>query len=382
MALIERGQVDLTDISGDTYRLKTGKYFGDGMLRFGTPSPFSAVAVADSSLWIIKRSDWLAAKELTFVSGSSVDIGGSRTRAGGVQVGKPKTTRAPTTKIASLFVKFLAITMIVFFAFALTAYMMGDTLIQYSNQAATQMALNAGRVDLAEEYLSLAAVWQPSSAQLYDQLGYVRFLQGKQSDALAAFEYAVRLDATLASARNNLGVAYLQQNAPTSAVPHFKAAVELDPGNADAFANLGNAYLASGDFNSAASAFQRSFQLDPDQLTSKSLYAGIALKDGKFYIARLNWEQILAVDPGNGSANRGLGVLDVLEGDPVGGLLHLEAARNVDPLDPTTRLYLGLAYEALERKSEAVVEYESVLALSDDPEFTEFVKAHLLAILQ
>ena len=84
--------------------------------------------------------------------------------------------------------------------------------------------------------------------------------------------------------------------------------------------------------------------------------------------------------PSTGGSAVGLGVIAVLERNPIEALPYLEAARSSDPQDATTRLYLGLVLEALDRHIEAAVEYENALEMSNDPALVKLAETHLQMI--
>lgn len=352
MAVVGRGQVKLEDAHGNVHILARGQVFGEGMLRFLVQSSFSASARTETTLWVVKRTDWLVARELPPLPGEAF------------------VSRRPRRVWLWPLVAILTL--------VLTLMILYPELLQFTNHRLTTMALEAGRPDLAENYLEFALSWQTNSAQLYDALGYSYYLQGKQTEALAAFEQAVSLDESYASAQNNLGVALLSQGKIGQAIEPLEAAVSLDPGNADAHHNLGNAYLATQEHEFAANAYQRAFELDPNQIEAKALWAGIALEGSQTDLARDAWEQIVDEKPDHSLANRGLGVIAVLEGRPTQALRHLEIARSCNPQDGITSFYLGLALDALGRPAEAANEFENALVFSDDPDLVHLARERLL----
>jgi tetratricopeptide (TPR) repeat protein len=61
-------------------------------------------------------------------------------------------------------------------------------------------------------------------------------------------------------------------------------------------------------------------------------------------------------------------------------LAYLESARNVDPLDAVTRLYLGLALKALNNPQDANLEIGQAIVLSEDPNLIELARTQLLKL--
>jgi Flp pilus assembly protein TadD len=108
----------------------------------------------------------------------------------------------------------------------------------------------------------------------------------------------------------------------------------------------------------------------------------IALDQRQVEQARRIWEQVVGANPRIALAQRGLGVIAVLQDRPIDALLNLEASRLIDPTDPIVYIYLGIALEALERPKEAVVEYIQVLSLTTDPILLNWVQERVKALDQ
>ncbi|MBN1146961.1 MAG: tetratricopeptide repeat protein [Anaerolineales bacterium] len=358
MAIVGRGQVELKGASGFRQTIREGQAFGEAMLRFGVPSSFTATATTSTTLWVVKRIDWVFASELSF------------------GLGGPPSPRKPNRTTHRL--RSWSITMMTTLIVAILILYPEE--LTFAHQKFTRFALDAGRPELAEAYLRFASNLQPNYAGLYDALGYSLYLQGEEAEALTAFERAVTIDQRLASARNNLGVALLEQSQASLAIEQLQASVELDPENPAALLNLGNAFLAAGDHQSAAEAYQRVIEMAPDQVEARALLAAIELEEGRLMEAYHLWMQALDIDPGYPLALQGLGVIAVLQGKPGQALVDLKAAAAANPNDATTRVYLGLALESLGRPLEAASEFEKALSLDDDPVMYSLAYSHLMAI--
>ena len=61
-------------------------------------------------------------------------------------------------------------------------------------------------------------------------------------------------------------------------------------------------------------------------------------------------------------------------------LLQLDAAQKADPSNPLTYLYIGLAWQDLDRPQQAAAAYERVLGLSQDPTLVDLARSRLLVI--
>ena len=259
----------------------------------------------------------------------------------------------------------------------MTFLVLGPVLLEYANQSIPVLLVDAGRPNLAEDYLRFTIDGQPGSARLYQDFGDILYLQGKNSEAIEAYQQAIDIDEYLPQTHNNLGVVLLLEDEADLAADHFQITLKLNPANAEAYHNLGNAYYQLEQWESAADAYQRALEIDPDLLDVKAAWAATMLSQDRLKEAREAWETILLEDPGYLLAIQGYGVISVLEGNPAEALPYLEKARTADPQDPTTRLYIGLALQILERPSEAAAEFEFVLEKGADPALQQLAITYL-----
>lgn len=355
LGIVESGQLVQENAHSQTRTLTTGQYFGSEMLRYGKPSAFSITTQKETILWVLNRSDWLAPSPPPL----------------------PRTinTRMPRLKKASWIMLVMTISL------AMVVLILGPTLSEYANNSLPNRIVEAGRTDLAEEYLRFVIRWQPESARVYGNLGDILVLQGKGMEAIEAYQQAITLDEYLPWIHNNLGVLFLEQDAADLAADHFQTALNLNPQNTDAYRNLGNAYYALGQWEAAANAYQRALDLDSTLLDTRADWAGIILYENQLEEAREAWEEVLLKKPRHLLALQGLGVVSLLEEDPTLALLYLDAARYVDPEAPATRLFIGLALEALDRPAEAVAEYQYIVDMGSDSELHSLAST-LLQVLQ
>jgi len=354
LGILESGQIVLESTHSQTRTLTTGQSFGSEMLQYGKPSAFTITTQTETILWVLNRTDWLAASSSPHARKS-----------------KAKMTQ---WKKAGL----LLLVMII--SLAMVALILGPTLLEDANHSLPRLVADAGRPDLAEEYLKLVIRWQPETVRVYADLGEMLFLQGKEEEAIMAYQQAVSLDKYLPWIHNNLGVLLLDHGAANQAADHLQTAVNLNPGVADAYYNLGNAYYTQGQWEAAAKSYQRSIELDPKLLDARVAWAGIALNEGQLDEAREAWLGILKKEPQHLLAQKGLGVIAVLEKDPTNALLYLEAVRNADSEDPITHLYIGLALEALDRPAEAAAEFKVAMEMGSDPELHKLAETYLQMI--
>lgn len=94
------------------------------------------------------------------------------------------------------------------------------------------------------------------------------YLARRYDDAIAAYQAALRIDATHVNARNGLAIAYAEQRDFARAIPIWReltrdVTMASGPASAFLFSNLGYAYLLSGDVDAAQVALEKACLLDP-----------------------------------------------------------------------------------------------------------------------
>ena len=101
-----------------------------------------------------------------------------------------------------------------------------------------------------------AVALDASSATAWNNLGHVRLSLGEQAAAQRAFESAIAADSTLADAHYNLGSLFLQQGQLERAQAAYRAAIDADSTFARTYYALATVYQAQG----AVPAARRSYQ--------------------------------------------------------------------------------------------------------------------------
>jgi cytochrome c-type biogenesis protein CcmH/NrfG len=351
LGIVEIGQVKLENGRAQARTLAPGDSFGSEMLRFGKPSAYTITAQTDTVLQVLDRADWL----------SPSPPPQPRTLSSGM----PRLKKSGRVALFSSLI------------LAMVVLVLGPTLLDYSNARLPDRLAETGRYDQAQGYLEFAIRLQPDSANLYGKLGDILALQEQDQDAIEAYQQAITLDEYLPWIHNNLGVLLLEEGFYALARDHFQRALELNPENTSAFQNLGNAYYAQDQWQATADAYQKALELDFTLLDTKAAWAGLILYENRLVEARLVWEDVLQADPRHPLALQGLGIVALLEDDPSLALMYLDAARYLNPGDPITYLYIGMAWEVLDKPEEAAEEYQYVLESGTDPELLGLATALL-----
>ena len=173
--------------------------------------------------------------------------------------------------------------------------------------------------------------------------------------AIEALEQAIAQDADLVDAHYNLGYAYVEQGVHDKAIPHLERAIAIAPHLKRAHYNLARAYRESGNLEAATNAVTETLRLDANYQPAHELADTIKQAHYNSGITHLNNERYSEA---------------------------ITAFQNAITLDPdfvAAHHNLGLAYLKMETYSRAVSSLEKTIAL--DPNHKAAYHALALAYL-
>jgi CRP-like cAMP-binding protein/lipoprotein NlpI len=356
LGILESGEVLLESPDSQPRTLKPGEHFGSAMLLYGKPSAFTITAVSDTTLWVLGRRDWLSPTII------------------------PPPSRKPLLKPKQ--VRALITGTILTAGLAMFIAILGPSLLDRTTTTLPKRLAESDRAAWAEWYLQVLTSWQPDSALNFGYLGDILVLEGKDQEAIQAYQKALELDEYLPWIHNNLGVLLLEGDQLDLAADHFQQAVDLSPQNVTAFVNLGSAYYAQEDWEAAAAAYGNALDLDFSLQDTKAAWAGLILSESRLVEARLVWEYVLLENPRHPLALQGLGVVSLLEGDPTLAMMYLDAAQYLQPENPALYLYMGMALEELEKYPDAADAYQFAAKNGTNSELVSLSEALLEVVLE
>lgn len=120
-----------------------------------------------------------------------------------------------------------------------------------------------GNYDNALGYFENAANKNPRRADAWVQVGYCKVKQGKNAEAIRAYQQALRLKPDSAEVHNKLGDAYYYASRLREAIDEYTEAARLRPEWAEVYYNLAVAYFESGNRSMAATEARILQRLDP-----------------------------------------------------------------------------------------------------------------------
>ncbi|MBL9126371.1 MAG: tetratricopeptide repeat protein, partial [Verrucomicrobiales bacterium] len=207
--------------------------------------------------------------------------------------------------------------------------------------------LREGRTEDAIRRLRTAVEFLPSQPQAWNHLGLAYHAAKKPSDAVEAYQQALRLDRNLAAAYFNSGCLYLENGEPGLATDALWAFVGLQPRVIEGWVKLGQAQLRTRRWDQAERSFQEALRLSPGRVDALN-GVGIAFHQRrKVQEAWSSFTNAVIRDPSFAPAWLNLGVIAHQSGAPGKAV---QAYRQYAALRPTSAQQLGL--EAVIRKLE------------------------------
>jgi protein O-GlcNAc transferase len=121
-----------------------------------------------------------------------------------------------------------------------------------------------GRLGEAERIYDYILAFDRRHAGALCNLGHIRLVHGRYSDAVKYLRKAIGQDSQLAAAHAYMAVALVKLGQYAWAESSFRKAIAINPGHWDALTNLGSFLVAEGRTEEAINSFERAIELNPD----------------------------------------------------------------------------------------------------------------------
>jgi tetratricopeptide (TPR) repeat protein len=118
-------------------------------------------------------------------------------------------------------------------------------------------------------------------------------------------------------------------------------------------------------FQESLTELDRALSLDPKLVPALTLKAKLAMAMKRYDVARECLERALAAEPSSWYAEFLYGFHYYQQNEMPRAIAALQKARRLNPRDPRTALYLGLAEETLGRTAEATTFYQDAIRLEE-----------------
>jgi tetratricopeptide (TPR) repeat protein len=229
-----------------------------------------------------------------------------------------------------------------------------------------------GKDDLALQEFQHALQLAPHSAEALTGIAYAYERMGRISDAEDAFKRAAALRPDFWDGYNSLGIFYDRQQRYPEAIAQLRKVVELTPDNAQAYSNLGAVYLDTGDpkmIPQAQEALKKSVELSPSYPAYANL-GNLYSNQGRYAESAAMTEKALQINDKDFQvwcnlmeSYRWLKESDKAATAADRATKLLEDLVQTKPKDPQIHSALGMLYAGEKKRDKAMPRIEAALAL-------------------
>jgi tetratricopeptide (TPR) repeat protein len=222
------------------------------------------------------------------------------------------------------------------------------------------------------DYRSELALWQdtvakrPFNSMAHSSLGSALVEAGRQPEAIAEFEAALRLWPDNIEAHTNLGEALSAAGRPAEALDHLQAALQLRPDYPEAQLNLGTALDRIGRTAEAIPHYEAALRAKPELADAHNNLGNALLRSGRAAEAVGQIQEALRLNPGHPAAHYNLANALVQAGRLPEALAQYEIAIREQPHDPVLFYDYGNALGAAKRFEDAARSFTEALRLRPD----------------
>jgi tetratricopeptide (TPR) repeat protein len=121
----------------------------------------------------------------------------------------------------------------------------------------------------------------PKNVEAQTELGFIRFLEGKNKEAIERLTTAISLAPTNDKPHYKLGVVLRQEGRLAEAQAELETALKLNPSNNDAHGNLGVIFAEPGKLQLAEDQLRSALRINPDDPVARSLLAELLQAEKK-----------------------------------------------------------------------------------------------------
>ncbi len=228
------------------------------------------------------------------------------------------------------------------------------------------IAFQAGKPDIAAQYLQDAIKIDRFHAPFFADLGEIHRSQGKIAEAVKSYLEALKLNPEDPTAHNHLGTLYQAQRKPAEAIECFTQALDLRPNFAEAHRHLGECLQALAQLDEAQAALERSVQLEPNRVDTYCSLGDCLLTQGKLLDAIACFQKAIRLQPEMGAAHYKLAIALFQKGRTPEALSECTKAVQLEPNNVEWLQNQGILLQGLGRRDEARACFERALSINPD----------------
>lgn len=216
-----------------------------------------------------------------------------------------------------------------------------------------------GLYDRAAQMLLDVIRDHPDFAAAHNNLGTIYFAQAKLTDAIKAYQAAIRLQANYIDAYYNLGLALTKANKREEAINAFEALISLASQHAPGRFQLACLLMQMNNYKSALEHFSVIIAAHPFHIETLINMASCYLDLGYLEEAKSSYLRALEIAPSDLQILFNLGVINMQQGHLQETIKYYLRAVDVDPDFFDAHNNLGVAYMALRDVSAALSHFHA-----------------------
>lgn len=147
----------------------------------------------------------------------------------------------------------------------------------------------------------------PEEIALFNILGAAYAGLGRHDDAVESFRRAIAVDANVAEAHFNHGLALKNRGDLAEAIANYRRAIDIRPEYPEAFYNLGIAQKAIGDATGAIDSYRQAIRINPGYVKALHNLGNVLKTMGDFAGALECYTQVFRIQPNMAELNISLG---------------------------------------------------------------------------
>jgi tetratricopeptide (TPR) repeat protein len=219
----------------------------------------------------------------------------------------------------------------------------------------------------AERILPKVVEWLPEKQGAWHRLGVILNLAGKYTDAISAYQRAIKLDPKYAHPHNGVGNVYRALGQYDRALAAYQRAMDLDPKLVYPHDGLGNMYRALGQYDQALAAYQHGIELDPKSAYPHNGVGNVYRALGQYAQALAAYQRAVDLDPKFAYPHNGVGNVYRALGQYDQALAAYQRAIDLDPKFAYPYHGVGNVYTDLGQYDQALAAYQRAIDL--DPKY-------------
>ncbi|HLG73556.1 MAG TPA: tetratricopeptide repeat protein, partial [Chloroflexota bacterium] len=204
---------------------------------------------------------------------------------------------------------------------------------------------------------------RPDFAEAHDNAGVSLQALQRFEEAVSQHLLALTIKPELVSAHTNLGNALRHLGRIEEAVARQRVALQLAPNSAEVHNNMGAALEASGDVEAAAEHYRKAVELRPDDPHAHFHFAEFLRGCGRRSEAIVHYKAAVSLKPDFAEAHNNAGALLLDLHHYQAAAVHFASAIASQPGNVAAHNNAGLALQALNRMDEARMFHEEALRL-------------------